>query len=59
MINIEEYKDECFDVVGAIYNVKKELGPGLNEKVYQEGLGIELKAISEKKKNACAFFKLS
>lgn len=45
MINIEEYKDECFDVVGAIYNVKKELGPGLNEKVYQEGLGIELKAM--------------
>lgn len=42
MIDIARYKEECFDVVGAIYNVKKELGPGLNEKIYQEGLAIEL-----------------
>jgi GxxExxY protein len=42
MIDIVKYKDVCFDVVGAIYNVKKELGPGLNEKIYQEGLAIEL-----------------
>ena len=33
MVDIAKYKDECYDVMGAIYNVKKELGPGLNEKV--------------------------
>lgn len=42
MIDVEKYKDECYDVLGAIYNVKKELGPGLNEKIYQEGLMMEL-----------------
>lgn len=45
MIDISTYKNECYDVVGAIYNVKKELGPGLNEKIYQEGLSIELTAL--------------
>lgn len=43
MIDIQKYKDRCYRVVGAIYNVKQELGPGLNEKVYQEGLALELK----------------
>jgi GxxExxY protein len=42
MLDIAKYKDECFDVIGAIYNVKRELGPGLNEKIYQEGLAMEL-----------------
>lgn len=42
MVDIAKYKDECYDVMGAIYNVKKELGPGLNEKIYQEGLTMEL-----------------
>lgn len=42
MVDIAKYKDECYDVIGAIYNVKKELGPGLNEKIYQEGLTMEL-----------------
>lgn len=42
MMDIAKYKDECYDVMGAIYNVKKELGPGLNEKIYQEGLAMEL-----------------
>ena len=45
MIDIDQYKEECYDVVGAIYNVKKELGPGLNEKVYQEGLSIEMSSM--------------
>lgn len=30
-----------YDVVGAIYAVHRELGPGLNEFCYQEGLKIE------------------
>lgn len=42
MIDLSLYKEECYDVVGALYNVKKELGAGLNEKIYQEGLSIEL-----------------
>ena len=31
-----------FDVVGAIYEVHKELGAGLNEFCYQEGLKMQL-----------------
>ncbi len=31
-----------FDVVGAIYEVHKELGAGLNEFCYQEGLQMQL-----------------
>lgn len=42
MVDIVRYKEECYDVVGALYNVKKELGAGLNEKIYQEGLALEL-----------------
>ena len=45
MIDLKTYKEECFDVMGAILNVKKELGPGLNEKIYQEGLALELTAM--------------
>ena len=40
--NIEKLKQFMYPIVGAIYEVHKELGPGLNEYVYQEGLAIEL-----------------
>lgn len=46
MIDINALKQEAFDVVRAIYDVHNELGPGLNESCYQEGLQVEL----EKKK---------
>jgi GxxExxY protein len=42
MIDIVKIKSEMYDVVGAIYEVHKELGAGLNEYCYQEGLAMEL-----------------
>ena len=42
-MNIELFKDIMYHVVGIIYDVRNELGPGLNESVYQEGLEIEFK----------------
>ena len=35
-------KDLMYPIIGAIYEVHKELGPGLNEYVYQEGLAMQL-----------------
>lgn len=42
MIDISYYKNHIYDVVGAIYEVHKELGPGLQEACYQEGLELQL-----------------
>ena len=42
MIDIEAYKKHIYDVVGAIHEVHNELGAGLNEYCYQEGLQIQL-----------------
>ena len=42
-MKLEGLKDFLYIVVGAIYNVHHELGAGLNESIYQEGLAIELK----------------
>ena len=40
--NIEKLKQFMYPIVGAIYEVHKELGPGLNEYVYQEALAMQL-----------------
>lgn len=37
------YPSESYKITGAIYEVHKELGPGLLEKVYQEALEKEFK----------------
>ncbi len=42
MIDIARHKEHIYDVVGALYEVHKELGAGLNEYCYQEGLQIQL-----------------
>lgn len=42
MINNAKMKAHIYDVVGAIHEVHKELGAGLNEYCYQEGFQMEL-----------------
>lgn len=42
MIDISELKQHMYDVVGAIHDAHKELGAGLNEYCYQEGLQLQL-----------------
>ena len=42
MIDTAKLREHIFDVIGAIHNVHKVLGAGLNESCYQEGLQIEL-----------------
>ncbi|MDD5987876.1 MAG: GxxExxY protein [Bacteroidales bacterium] len=41
-MNVSSLKEHVYDVIGAIHEVHRELGPGLNEYCYQEGLEIEL-----------------
>ena len=42
MIDLDKLKEHIFEVVGALFEVHKELGPGLNEFCYQEGLKLQL-----------------
>ena len=42
MMDVNELKSHIYDIVGAIYEVHSQLGPGLNEVIYQEGLEREL-----------------
>ena len=41
-LDITALKSFVYDVVGTLYEVHRELGPGLNEYCYQEGLEREL-----------------
>ena len=41
-MNVSSLKEHVYDVIGAIHEVHRELGPGLNEYCYQEGLEIDL-----------------
>lgn len=42
MINITQLKALMYDVISAIHEVHSELGAGLNEVCYQEGLQMQL-----------------
>ena len=42
-MNIKLMQELIYPVVGMLYDVRDELGPGLNESVYQEGLELEFK----------------
>jgi len=42
MIDIKALIAHMYDIVGAIYEVHKELGAGLNEYCYQEGFEMQL-----------------
>lgn len=42
MVDVKKLMGHVFDVVGALYTVHTELGPGLNEYCYQEGFALEL-----------------
>ena len=44
IMNIELMQELIYPIVGVLYDVRTELGPGLNESVYQEGLELELQA---------------
>lgn len=46
MIDLESEKRKMYDIVGAIHDVHKYLGPGLNESCYQEALELQLKDIA-------------
>lgn len=41
MINRLEVSEGVYKLVGVLYEVHRELGPGLNEYIYQEGLKRE------------------
>ena len=41
-MKLDVLKELMYCIVGAIYEVHTELGPGLNEYVYQEALAVEL-----------------
>jgi len=43
MIDISFLKEHIYDIIGAIHEVHNELGAGLNEFCYQEGLELQLR----------------
>ncbi len=46
MINLDVEKKKMYDVIGAIHDVHRYLGPGLNESCYQEAMELQLRESS-------------
>ena len=54
------YKNEVYDIIGACFDVCKELSCGLSEPIYQEALEIEFKSRSipfEREKELVVYYK--
>ncbi len=43
MIDVKQYKESVYQIIGAAMKVHSELGYGLLEPIYQESLSLELK----------------
>ena len=44
MVELDFVKGYLYGIIGVLYEVHRELGPGLNEKVYQEGVMLEMES---------------
>ena len=55
MINLDIEKKKMYDIVGAIHDVHRFLGPGLNESCYQEAMELQLKDVSISYKREMSF----
>ena len=55
MINLDIEKRKMYDIVGAIHDVHRFLGPGLNESCYQEAMELQLKDVSISYKREMSF----
>lgn len=55
MINIQESKKHIYDVIGAMLEVRKGMGVGLNESCYQEALEMQLQEMNIQYEREMAF----
>ena len=55
MINLDVEKKKMYDIVGAVHDVHRFIGPGLNESCYQEAMELQLKDVSIPYKREMSF----
>lgn len=54
-MDTEKYKAYMYDVIGALYEVRNEMGIGLNESCYQEALEMQLQEMHIQYEREMAF----